>query len=181
MRFLGRILCLLALPILWVLAANLLTPPLDQQARLEPALRPEEYFVGTVVGFGVVTDPFGIVREEFRQDVAGRIENGLLVMDERFTYRSGARDQRIWTIRFTPDGLYQGTAADVPAGGAGRAVGNALAWRFALPLDTGLFLSSLDLDQVMLRQDAETVINQVRISKFGIPLGQISIVFRKQG
>ena len=68
-------------------------------SKAEPLLRIEDYFVGQTRAWGIFEDRFGNLRRQFDVDIQGSWDGEALVLDERFRYRDGETDRRIWTIK----------------------------------------------------------------------------------
>lgn len=148
-------------------------------AAAEPRFRLEEYFAGTVKGWGVFEDRFGVVRRQLAVDIDGSWGGSELVLREDFTFKDGEKDFREWRIRKTGDDAYEGRAADVVGAARGTAAGNAVNWRYTMDMKVGEGTWRVAFDDWMFLQDAEIMINRARVSKWGIAIGELTMVFRK--
>lgn len=146
----------------------------------EPALVLEDYFQGTTEAWGIFEDRFGNLRREFRVTIDGNWDGRELVLDERFDYADGEKDRRVWRITKTAEGSYEGRADDVIGTALGRAVGNALTWTYDVDLKMGKRSLRVTFDDWMFLQPGGVLMNRARVSKFGIKLGEVTIVFVKQ-
>jgi hypothetical protein len=151
----------------------------DDFAGVTPRFVVEQYFSGTTRAWGIFEDRFGKVRRQFSVDIEGRWDGRELILDERFVYKDGETDRRVWTIRKTADGRYEGRADDVIGTATGIAAGNALNWRYAMMLKVGDDKWRVQFDDWMFQQDDEVMINRAAVSKWGIEIGQVTLVFRK--
>ena len=106
-------------------------------ANSRPPLVLEQYFAGHTQAWGLFEDRFGKVRRQFTVDITGDWNGERLVLDEHFLYNDGETDQRIWTIRKTAEGRYEGTAGDVVGTAEGNSAGNALNWAYVMDLKMG--------------------------------------------
>ncbi|MDP6897324.1 MAG: DUF3833 family protein, partial [Rhodospirillales bacterium] len=77
---------------------------IDDFENSEPTFVLEEYFAGKVRASGIFEDCFGVVRRQFTVDITGTWDGRQLVLDERFHYSDGEKDQRVWAIEKTGDG-----------------------------------------------------------------------------
>lgn len=146
-----------------------------------PALVLEDYFSGHTKAWGLFTDRFGIVRRQFSVDISGDWDGGRLILNESFLYNDGASESRIWTIRKTGEGLYEGRADDVIGIAQGRAAGNALNWSYKMDLKVGARSWRVAFDDWMFLQPDGVMINRASVSKWGIEIGQVTLFFAKPG
>jgi len=147
----------------------------------EPELVLEEYFAGRTRAWGIFQDRFGNLRRQFTVDIKGSWRNGELTLVEDFVYADGETDRRVWRIRKLDAHRYEGRADDVIGTAAGEAYGNAVNWRYALVLDFGGQSWTVRFDDWMFLQPDGVLINRATVSKLGITLGQVTLVFRKNG
>lgn len=154
---------------------------LEDFANGTPRLMLEEYFVGRTTAWGLFEDRFGRVRREFRADITGRYDEGVLILVEDFLYSDGEREQRTWRITPLGDGRYEGRADDVVGVAQGAARGNAVHWQYELELPVGERVWQVHFDDWMLLQDEAVLIDRATVSKFGFTLGEVAVFFRKTG
>ena len=144
-----------------------------------PQLVLEEYFAGKTRAWGIFEDRFGKLRRQFTVDIDGRWDGRTLVLDERFVYRDGERDRRVWTIEKVGPNRYQGRADDVIGVATGEAKGNALSWRYNMDLKVGDSTLRVHFDDWMFLQPDNVLINRARVSKWGVELGRVTLFFSK--
>lgn len=125
-------------------------------------------------------DRNGLLVKRFTVDITGRREGDALLLDERFVYADGTRQQRTWRLEPKGNGKWRGTAADVIGEAEGEVSGNALHWRYVLRLPVGGREWAVDFDDWMFLVDEHTMLNSARMSKYGFGLGEVSLFFRKQ-
>lgn len=145
----------------------------------EPRLILEDYFSGQTKAWGIFQDRFGNLRRQFVVDIAGDWDGETLTLTEDFVYDDGELDQRIWRIRKIDENTYEGRADDVVGVAQGRSFGNALKWSYDLNLKVGDGTWRVHFNDWMFLQDQEVMINKADVSKFGINIGQVTLVFRK--
>lgn len=144
-----------------------------------PALILEDYFLGDVTAWGIFQDRTGMVKRQFVVDITGTRDDDGLRLEEDFRYRDGERSRRIWFIRKTGEHTYEGRAEDVVGTASGVAQGNALHWNYQLALAVKGKTWKVHFDDWMYLQEDGVLINRATMSKFGIRLGEVTIVFRK--
>lgn len=137
----------------------------------------EEYFLGETTAYGVFEDRFGTVRRQFKVDITGTVEDGVLTLDERFFYDDGERETRVWTIEIIGDGRYRGTANDVPGYALGEVSGNAFNWKYKVDLNVGDDVWNVGFDDWMFLLPDGVLINRAYVTRWGIRIGEVSITF----
>ena len=142
-------------------------------------LKLEDYFAGETTAHGVFEDRFGKVRRQFRVDITGTVEDGVLTLDEDFHYDDGERDRRVWVIDILGDGKYRGTAGDVPGYATGEVSGNAFNWRYKVDLKVGDDTWKVGFDDWMYLMDDDVLINRAYVTRYGIRIGEVTIAFTK--
>jgi hypothetical protein len=152
----------------------------DRYADQQPQLDLEQFFSKPVKAWGIYQKRSGEVIKRFEVNISSRHEGERLILDERFLYSDGTRQQRVWTL--TPDGpgRWRGRADDVVGEAQGEVAGNALRWRYELnlPVDGSTYVVSFD--DWMYLMDEDTLINRSSMSKLGVELGQVTLFFRRQ-
>jgi hypothetical protein len=152
----------------------------DHYADQQPKLDLERFFSKPVKAWGIFQKRSGEVAKRFEVDIASRREGDALILDERFLYSDGTRQQRVWTL--TPDGpgRWRGRAGDVVGEAIGEVAGNALRWRYRLNLPVDGSVYEVSFDDWMYLMDEDTLINRSSMSKFGVEWGQVTLFFRRQ-
>lgn len=147
----------------------------------EPRLELEDYFLGRTTAWGIFQDRFGTLRRQFKVEIEGTLDDGTLVLDERFVYDDGERDTRVWRIDRQSDNRYVGRADDVIGTAEGIAYGNALRWRYDVGLKVGNQTWRVHFDDWMFLQSDGILVNRATVSKFGIKIGEVTIFFQRPG
>lgn len=171
-----RILLLTGLPLL----ASCSTPDIQSYRDNTPKLDLYQFFTGHTQAWGMFRDRNGKLIKRFSVDINGRRAGDVLILDERFVYADGTRQQRSWRLQPNGEGKWRGTAADVIGEAEGEVAGNALHWRYRLRLPVDGQVWDVDFDDWMFLQDKQTLLNSAHMSKFSIGLGEVSLFFRKE-
>ncbi len=100
-------------------------------------------------------------------------------LDEDFQYSDGTKSKRVWTIRKKTSGKYIGTAADVIGEASGETAGNAFRWKYTLDLPVDDKTYHVQFDDWMYLMEEGIMLNKSKMSKFGIYLGEVTLVFIK--
>ena len=151
-------------------------------AERRPTLALEQFFEGRSVAYGIFEDRFGNLRRQFRVNLQGTVSGNRLVLDEQFLYEDGEKAQRIWTIDkldIGDDGTvrYEGQASDVEGRANGRVSGNGLNWRYDVALTMNGRELEVHFDDWIYRQSEDVASNRAYVSKFGVEIGSVTIVF----
>ncbi len=147
----------------------------------EPRLVLEEFFAGKTRAWGLFEDRFGTVRRQFAVDITGTWDGEHLMLDERFRYDDGERDRRVWNIKKGDEGRYEGRADDVIGTAVGRTAGNALNWQYEMDLPIAGSTLRVRFDDWMFLQTPDVLINRARVSKLGIEIGSVTLIFVRAG
>ena len=151
-------------------------------AERRPTLALEKFFEGRSVAYGIFEDRFGNLRRQFRVNLQGTVSGNRLVLDEQFLYEDGEKAQRIWTIDKLDTGddgtvRYEGQASDVEGRANGRVSGNGLNWSYDVALTMNGRELEVHFDDWIYRQSEDVAINRAYVSKFGVEIGSVTIVF----
>ena len=166
---------ILAIPLLGCSKADL-----TQYQDNGPVLSLFEYFHGKATGWGMVQDRKGNLIRQFVVDITGTVSaDNKLTLEEHFDWSDGEKSKRTWTITKTGEHTFTGTADDVVDTATGSAYGNVLSWQYYLNIVSDGKTWKVHLDDWMFLQKDNVLINKTKMSKFGISLGDITIVFRK--
>jgi hypothetical protein len=169
----------LAAPLLLLCACT--APDVSRYSAERPELDLVKYFSGTTDAWGMFQKRSGEVVKRFHVVIDGHEADGALVLDERFEYSDGTRQQRVWTLRQASDGRWTGTAADVVGTANGAVSGNALHWGYVLRLPVDNKTYDVTFDDWMYLVDERTMVNRARMSKFGVRIGEVTLLFRRRG
>ena len=155
-------------------------PQLSDYAASRPVFDLRQYFDGTVLAHGLVSDRSGKVLRSFVVTLRCNwvLDSGTL--DEEFVFSDGARQRRVWRIQKLADGSYTGAADDVVGQARGAASGSAFNWRYTLLVPVSGSVYEVQFDDWMHLVDERTVINKAVMSKFGVHVGDITLSFTKQ-
>ena len=138
-----------------------------------------QYFDGTVLGHGLVSDRGGKMLRRFVVTMQCQWSGDTGTLNEDFVYDDGERQHRVWQVRMLPDGRYTARAADVVGEASGGPAGAAFNWRYTLKLPVRGSVYEVQFDDWMYRIDERIVINKVVMTKFGIRVGDLTLSFSR--
>ena len=145
-----------------------------------PKLDLFSYFIGETKGYGIVQDRKGTLTRQFTVDITGTIQaDGSLNLYEKFDWSDGEKSTRTWIISKKSDHLYSGAAEDVASPADGIAYGNVLNWQYLLNLKVDDSTWKIKFDDWMFLVTEQVLLNKAKMSKFGLTVGEVTIVFQK--
>ena len=146
-----------------------------------PKLDLFEFFAGETIAYGIFEDRFGKLKRQFRVNINGKIDNQILTLDEDFLYDDGEQAKRIWKIEKKIDNnqkiIYEGQADDVEGKASGSISGNALNWSYDIYLNIKGSDIKVHFNDWIYKQSEDLAINRAYVSKFGISIGSVTLVF----
>lgn len=146
-----------------------------------PIMDMKTYFNGPIDAWGLFQNYREKVVRRFHVDMTGKWEGNKGILDERFTYADGSKQRRVWNLVRIDENNYTGTADDVVGEATGVAFGHALRWQYTMALEVDDDIYHVQFDDWMYLIDENTVINRSVMSKFGVDLGEVILVFIKRG
>lgn len=152
----------------------------EQYRDSTPRLVLEDYFVGQTRAWGIFQNRSGQIERQFTVDILGKMVDGNLVLEEDFVYADGTIDRRVWTINKLDEHHYEGRASDVIGHATGVVYGNALNWAYTLDLPYKDGTIEVQFDDWMFLQPDGVLLNKAKMSKFGVYLGEVTLVFQRQ-
>ena len=145
-----------------------------------PKLDLFSFFEGKTIDYGIFEDRFGNLKRQFRVNITGKIENNTLTLDEDFLYDDGEQANRIWKIKKITDKnkiIYQGQADDIEGRASGSISGNTLNWSYDIYLNIKGSNIKVHFNDWIYKQSEDLAINRAYVSKFGINIGSVTLVF----
>lgn len=134
---------------------------------------------GRTLADGVFEDRKGSLRRRFSVEMAGEAVGEQFRLDERFVFADGERQQRVWTFRRGPGSGFSGRSDDSVSEAFGQ-FGDGVAYLASeLKLPVGKRSVAMRFDDAFYRAGPGLVLNRSRVSKWGIGLGQVVMLLRK--
>lgn len=153
---------------------------IERYSNNQPAFAMEEFFNGKLTAHGIVKNRSGEVIRYFSADIDAWWEDGTGTLDEHFVFDDGEKQRRVWKLRKVGEQRYIGTAGDVVGEAEVKVAGNAVFLEYVLqiPWDDGTL--DLTIDDRMYRLSENVVINESAMKKFGVRVGELTLVIEKQ-
>jgi len=159
------------------LTACSVTP--EEYADETPTMDMKAYFNGPIEAWGLFQNYREKVVKRFHVSMNGEWNDNKGTLDERFTYSDGTTQRRVWNLVRHDANKYSGTADDVVGEARGVAYGHALRWQYTMALEVDDDTYHVQFDDWMYLIDENTVINRSVMSKFGVDVGEVILVFIK--
>ena len=156
------------------------TVSVEDYAGNQPSLVPERFFDGSLTAHGVVKNRSGKVIRSFNADIRAYWRDGVGTLEEDFVFDDGEKSRRVWTLTPAGPGRYLGTAGDVIGAGEVRVAGNSMFLKYVLRIPYGDGTLDLTIDDRMYLVNPDTLINESRMLKFGLEVGEILLVIERQ-
>ena len=145
----------------------------------KPVIKIEEYFQGKVKAWGMLLSRSGQVKRQFTADMKGEFDGKNLILDETFIWNDGEKQERKWNIRKIDDNTYEGTAPDVVGIAKGVSFGSAFKFEYKLLIPYKNKRIKVRFDDWIFKQDDKTAINKATMTKFGIKVAELTVLFQK--
>ena len=148
-------------------AAHRLPPP-----QPSPVFDPASFFAGRTVGTATLTVVLA-KPTPVHVDGRGRVDGGVLTLDQTVAEGGKAATTRQWTFRPAGPGRYAGTLSDAAGPVAGEVTGNRLHLHFKM---TGGIVADQRID---LAADGQSAHNRMTFRKFGIVVARLDEIIRR--
>lgn len=148
----------------------------DYYSDRQPPLSLEQYLDGPLIAIGTVQDFRGAVTRRLCVELNGQWQDGVGTLDEQFYFDDGERQQRVWTIKPVTGG-YQGSASDIKGSADGEVGGFALNWRYGMDIRVDGSDYAVRFDDWLYQLDDRYLLNRAAISKFGVVVGEVTLMF----
>ena len=153
---------------------------MEQFKNNTPKLDLFSFFEGNTVAYGIFEDRFGNLKRQFRVNISGTIIDDKLTLDEDFLYDDGEKDKRVWKIKKITEEdkiTYEGQAEDIEGTATGSISGNTLNWSYDIYLNIKGSNIKVHFNDWIYKQSENLAINRAYVSKFGINIGSVTLVF----
>ena len=145
----------------------------------KPRLIIEDYLSGSVKAWGLLQNRSGKVIRQFTADLNGKWDGKELILDEKFIWSDGEIQTRQWKINKIDEHNYSGTASDVVGEAIGYSYGPAFKFEYVLLVPVKGKEIKITFDDWIFMQDEKVAINRAKMTKFGIRVADLTVVFVK--
>ena len=152
--------------------------PIDFKDK-KPRLIIEDYLSGNVKAWGILQDRSGKVTRQFSANLNGKWDGKILILDEEFNWSDGEVQKRQWTIKKIDEHNYEGTAGDVVGVAKGFSYGPTFKFEYVLLVPVKGKEMKITFDDWIFKQDEKVAINRATMTKFGIKVAELTVLFQK--
>ena len=145
----------------------------------QPRLIIEDYMSGSVKAWGILQNRSGKVTRQFSADLNGKWDGEQLILDEKFNWTDGEVQTRQWKIKKIDNHNYEGTAGDVVGVAKGYSYGPAFKFEYVLLVPVKGREIKITFDDWIFMQDEKVAINRAKMTKFGIKVAELTVMFVK--
>lgn len=146
-----------------------------------PPLQLERFFAGRTSGEGRFVSGIGGADRAFTVTTRGRFDGKTLTLIEDFVFADGERDRKTWRFEKAGEGRFIGRREDVVGTADVRADGNTI--RLSYDADVrgkDGNVTRLRFEDVLVPDGPRRVRNIAVVSKFGVPVGRVEVVFERR-
>jgi len=111
--------------------------------------------------------------------MTGEWDGSNLKLTEDFEYSDGTTEQRIWYLKKVGEQGWSGTADGVIGEAKGVENGDTFYWNYTIDLPVPDGTMRVTFDDYMWLISKDRMLNKAYMSKFGVPLGEVTIMFEK--
>lgn len=140
----------------------------------------ERDFKGRSYAKGVFTNRLTGTSRGLTVVLDGRVRGDTLTLREAFTYSDGETDVKTWVFRKTGPGSYAGTREDVVGEAVIRSEGGGVRLSYDVDLPTSSGPVRVHFQDVIERNRAGVIVNRAIVSKLGVPIGDVDLVFGRK-
>jgi Protein of unknown function (DUF3833) len=135
---------------------------------------------GRTVAHGIFEDRFGRMRRRFTATMDGQWAGDIFVLSEVFIYDDGERETRTWKIAPGARGEFQASADECI--GVAHGIYDKHSWtlRYHFRLRMRSRTLAVSCDDRVYRMTDGLSLNRVTIRKWGIKIGEVTIMFARQ-
>ena len=146
----------------------------------KPKLIIENYLSGKVKAWGILQNRSGKVTRQFSAILDGKWNGKKLILDEKFDWSDGEIQTRQWQITKIDEHNYEGTAGDVVGKAKGYSYGPAFKFEYVLLVPVKGKKIKITFDDWIFMQNDKVAINRAKMSKFGIKVAELTVIFVKE-
>lgn len=165
--------------ILCLFLASCAAPDVEHYKGSSPEFNFKQFFNGKLKAYGVVQDFKGELTRKLVVDMDASWEGNVGIIEEDFIYDDGETQRRVWTITLNNDNTLTGTASDVLGIAKGESSGSVFHWTYSLELLVDGSQIEVNFDDWMYQVTDSRLINRTSIDKFGIEVGEVTLVIEK--
>ena len=173
-----KIISILLITILLTSCSGNNMKPIDFKGQ-KPRLIIEDYLSGNIKAWGILQNRSGKVTRQFSAELNGKWDGKQLILDEKFNWSDGEIQKRQWQINKIDQHNYEGTAGDVVGTAKGYSYGPTFKFEYVLLVPIKGKNIKITFDDWIFQQDDKVAINKATMTKFGIKVAELTVLFLK--
>lgn len=154
-------------------------PNVEHYKDTSPSFDFKKFFSGNLKAYGVVQDYKGEVSRKLVVDMSASWDGNEGVINESFVYDDGETQKRVWKVTLNDDNTLTGTASDIIGMAKGKSSGSVFHWNYDVELPYDGSTIEVNFDDWMYLVTQSRLINRTSIVKFGVEVGQLTLVIEK--
>jgi len=154
-------------------------PSVEHYKNSSPEFNFKTFFNGELKAYGVVQDYKGELTRKLVVNMNASWQGSQGVIEEDFVYDDGETQRRVWNVTLNDDNTLTGTAADVTGIAKGKSTGSVFHWNYNVELPYDGSTLNVNFDDWMYLVTQSRLINRTSIVKFGIEVGEVTLVIEK--
>ena len=154
-------------------------PNVEHYKNTSPNFDFKTFFSGNLKAYGVVQDFKGELTRKLVVDMNATWDGNQGVIEEDFVYDDGETQKRIWRVTLNNDNSLTGTADDVIGVAKGKSNGSVFHWNYNVELAYDDSTLNVNFDDWMYLVTQTRLINRTSIVKFGVEVGEVTLVIEK--
>lgn len=155
------------------------SPSVEHYKNTSPVFDFKTFFNGNLKAYGVVQDYKGELTRKLVVDLNATWQGNKGVIEEDFVYDDGETQKRIWFITLNDDNTLSGTADDVLGIAKGKSSGSVFHWNYNVEIPYDGSMLEVNFDDWMFLVTDSHLINRTSIIKFGVEVGEVTLVIEK--
>ena len=157
---------------------------LDDFAERQPRFILEEFFSGTLRGFGVTIGRLGGFQNRFTVDARGQFDptSNVLSLTENYFFDDGHSDTLSWTILRRGEDRYEGRETLIDGVAEGAQAGSAFRWHYArdVPQADGS-KTRFGFDDWFILHDEKHLSVHASLTKLGVEVAVLEAFYERVG
>lgn len=154
-------------------------PRVESYADTLPVFNIRDFFNGEIRASGMVLNWRGQVRRRFTATMHGSWQGTRGTLKEEYLFDDGEVQQRTWALELRSQNRFSGHAADVVGIADGQQYGSAVRIDYVLRIPVNGRNHDIRIDDWLYLQPDGTVLNESRMSLFGLPVGRLITMMRR--
>lgn len=157
-----------------------LAPTSADAAKTRSSFGLVQAFQGRTYGVGAFSAPLFGIHRTVRTTLTGSLSGRHLTVFEKIDFTDGERQRKTWRFTKVAPGEWVGRRADVVGLAKATEHNGVVTLTYEAQVSSSAFGNTvLSFYDVIYRRADGKVVNETTVSKFGVPVGTVSLLFRR--